>query len=88
MRYVSLTLSVIVLILALIVPAHATAYVEDPPTTVWDEDGNIVYSNEIMLQSEFLYKPFQDYTVVEGFLLLFLVLGFCVLIWHVVRGVI
>ena len=87
MRYFSMMFAVFVLVLALIVPAHAAAPEEDPPVTIYDEQGNIIYSNEIVLQSEFLYKPFQDYTVVEGFLLLFLVLGFLVLIWHVVRGV-
>lgn len=87
MRHISLVLSLVVLVLALVVPAHAAAPEEDPPVTIYDEQGNIIYSNEIMLQSEFLYKPFQEYTVVEGFLLLFLVVGFGVLIWHVVRGV-
>lgn len=87
MRYISLTISVFVLILALIVPAHAS-YEEDPPVTVYDESGNIVYSNEIETQSEFLYKAFEEYTVTEGFLLLFLILAFCALLWRIARGVI
>lgn len=86
MRYVSLALSVLVLILALIVPAHAS-YSEDPPVTVYDENGNVVYSNEIEPQSEFLYKSFEEYTVTEGYLLLFLILAFCALLWRIVRGV-
>ena len=88
MRYVSLMLSVIVLALTLIVPAHAAAPEADPPVTVYDEQGNVVYSNELETQSEFLYKAFEEYTVTEGFLLLFLILAFCILIWHFVRGVI
>lgn len=87
MRYVSLALSVFVLVLVLIVPAHAS-YSEDPPVTVYDENGDILYSNEIEPQSEFLYKSFEEYTVTEGFLLLFLILAFCALLFRIVRGVI
>ena len=35
----------------------------------------------------FLTKPFDTYTVTEGFLLLGLVLGFILLIWKLVKGV-
>lgn len=35
----------------------------------------------------FLTKPFDTYTVTEGFLLLFLVLGFMFMLWHFVKGV-
>ena len=87
MRYISLALSAFVLILALVVPAHA-AYSEDPPVTVYDENGDILYSNEIEPQSEFLYKSFEEYTVTEGFLLLFLILAFCALLFRILRGVI
>lgn len=86
MRYFSLMLSVFVLALTLVVPAHATAPEVDPPVTVYDEEGNVVYSNEIETQSEFLYKSFEEYTVTEGFLLLFLILAFCVLLFCIVRG--
>ena len=86
MRYISLALSVFVLVLVLIVPAHAS-YSEDPPVTVYDESGNVIYTNETEAQAEFLYKPFEDYTVTEGFLLLFLILGFCCILWVIVRGV-
>ncbi len=34
---------------------------------------------------EFLYKAFADYSVTEGFLLLFLLIGFCALIWAILR---
>jgi len=87
MRYVSLMFSVIVLALTLVVPPHAAAPEADPPVTVYDEQGNVVYSNELETQSEFLYKDFEQYTVTEGFLLLFLILAFCILIWRFVRGV-
>ena len=43
------------------------------PITVRDEDGNIIYQD--------------DGTVTEGFLLLFLILGFCLVIWKIVKGV-
>lgn len=87
MRYISLVLSVLVLVMSLIVPAHAMSYEEDPPVTVYDEAGNVIYSSELETQSEFLYKPFEEYTVTEGFLLLFLILGICLLLWNIVRGV-
>lgn len=37
--------------------------------------------------SEFLTKPFEEYTVTEGFLLLFLLLGVCVFLWKIIKGV-
>ena len=40
------------------------------------------------MQAEFLYKSFEDYTVTEGFLLLYLILGFCLVIWKLVKEVI
>ena len=39
------------------------------------------------MQAEFLSKPFEEYTVTEGFLLLFLILAFCYVIWKIVKGV-
>lgn len=36
---------------------------------------------------QFLTKSFEEYTVTEGFLLLFLILGFCLVIWKIVKGV-
>lgn len=35
----------------------------------------------------FLHKPFEKYSVTEGFLLLFLILGFCLVIWKMIKGV-
>ena len=37
--------------------------------------------------NEFLYKSFEDYTVVEGFLLLFLILWFITACWRVIKEV-
>lgn len=37
------------------------------------------------MENEFLFKAFEEYTTTEGFLLLFLILGFCALIWWIVR---
>lgn len=87
MRFLCFVFSLAVLILSLIVPAHAASLEVDPPVTVYDQEGNIVYSNEIETPSEFLYKEFEEYTVTEGFLLLFLILAFCALLWNVVKGV-
>ena len=36
---------------------------------------------------QFLTKPFEEYSVTEGFLLLFLILGFCLVIWKMIKGV-
>ena len=71
-------------------------------TTIYDTDGSILYTDDPALigqikatalpQEEpdpglFLSKPFEDYTVTEGMLLLFLVLGFMLMLWHFVKGV-
>lgn len=43
---------------------------------------------EISTESgRFLTKSFEAYTVTEGFLLLFLILGFCLVVWKIVKGV-
>ncbi len=69
------------------------------PITVRDEDGNIIYQDDgtaavdpVVEETpaeagQFLTKSFEDYTVTEGFLLLFLILGFCLVIWKIVKGV-
>ena len=57
------------------------------------EDGSIVIDTSALdgsasstgLGAGFLDKPFHDYSVVEGFLLLFLLLFFVVICWLVVR---
>lgn len=73
-----------------------------PPTTIYDTDGSILYTDDPALvdmvkattlpQEEtdpglFLSKPFDEYTVTEGMLLLFLVLGFMFMLWHFIKGV-
>ena len=72
-------------------------------TTIYNSDGTIRYTNDpALLAGEnavtlpytasqddnlFLTKPFDEYTVTEGFLLLFLILGFCWLVWKIIKGV-
>lgn len=71
-------------------------------TTIYDTDGSILYTDDPALadmvkattlpQEEtdpglFLSKPFDEYTVTEGMLLLFLVLGFMLMLWRFVKGV-
>ena len=71
-------------------------------TTIYDTDGSILYTDDPALvdmvkattlpQEEtdpglFLSKPFDEYTVTEGMLLLFLVLGFMFMLWYFVKGV-
>lgn len=71
-------------------------------TTIYDTDGSILYTDDPALvdmvkattlpQEEtdpglFLSKSFDEYTVTEGMLLLFLVLGFMLMLWHFVKGV-
>lgn len=76
---------------------------DTPPTTIYDTDGSILYTDDPALTDGeglttlpyvtsqdaglFLTKPFDEYTVTEGYLLLFLVLGFCLLLWKIVKGV-
>ncbi len=72
-------------------------------TTIYDTDGSILYTDDPTLQGLvkntpvpheaetdtglFLTKPFDEYTVTEGMLLLFLVLGFILVLWRLVKGV-
>lgn len=72
-------------------------------TTIYDTDGSILYTDDPALQGLvkntpvphdaetdtglFLSKPFDEYTVTEGMLLLFLVLGFMFMLWYFVKGV-
>lgn len=71
-------------------------------TTIYDTDGSILYTDDPALigqikattlpQEEtdtglFLSKPLDEYTVTEGMLLLLLVLGFMLMLWHFVKGV-
>lgn len=70
-------------------------------TTIYNSDGTLRYTDDPALLADsslfaaaeavdnglFLSKSFDEYTVTEGFLLLFLILGFCLLIWKIIKGV-
>ena len=70
-------------------------------TTIYNSDGTIRYTDDPALLADpslfaaadetdgslFLSKSFDEYTVTEGFLLLFLVLAFCWLVWKIIKGV-
>lgn len=70
-------------------------------TTIYNADGTLRYTDDPALltgvrpaalpaeadSSLFFEKPFAEYTVTEGFLLLFLILGFCLFIWKIIKGV-
>ena len=70
-------------------------------TTIYDSDGTLRYTDDPELLADpslfaaadeadnglFLSKSFDEYTVTEGFLLLFLILGFCWALWKIIKGV-
>ena len=70
-------------------------------TTIYNADGTLRYTDDPALlagerpaalpaeadSSLFFEKPFAEYTVTEGFLLLFLVLAFCWALWKIIKGV-
>lgn len=70
-------------------------------TTIYNADGTLRYTDDPALLGDasiqaagptvpnqaFFYETFDQYTVTECFLLLFLVLGFCVLLWKIIKGV-
>lgn len=70
-------------------------------TTIYNADGTLRYTDDPALlagerpaalpaeadSSLFFEKPFAEYTVTEGCLLLFLVLGFCWIVWKIIKGV-
>lgn len=83
-------------------PTSTDTDTEQGYTTIYDTDGSILYTDDPALigqikattlpQEEtdtglFLSKPFDEYTVTEGMLLLFLVLGFMLMLWYFVKGV-
>lgn len=65
--------------------------VQASAVTVLDSDGSVRYTDDVATEggviSEFLTKPFEEYTVTEGFLLLFLLLDVCVFLWKIIKGV-
>lgn len=68
---------------------HAISPEEMEPFTVYDEEGNVIHSDAAAPEetlSPFLTKPFESYTVTEGFCLLFLLLGFCWCVWKIIKG--
>ena len=76
-------------VIYLILPAHAISPEEMEPFTVYDEEGNVIHSDAAAPEetsSLFLTKPFESYTVTEGFCLLFLLLGFCWCVWKIIKG--
>ena len=70
-------------------------------TTIYNADGTLRYTDDPALltgerpaalpaeadSSLFFEKPFAEYTVTEGFLLLFLALAFCWALWKIIKGV-
>lgn len=83
-------------------PTSTDTDTEQGYTTIYDTDGSILYTDDPALADQikttalpqettdpglFLSKPFDEYTVTEGMLLLFLVLGFMLMLWHFVKGV-
>ena len=70
-------------------------------TTIYNSDGTLRYTDDPELLADpslfaaadvadsglFLSKSFDEYTVTEGFLLLFLILGFCWALWKIIKGV-
>ena len=70
-------------------------------TTIYNADGTLRYTDDPELLADpslfaaadeadnglFLSKSFDEYTVTEGFLLLFLILGFCWALWKIIKGV-
>lgn len=69
-------------------------------TTIYDMDGSVLYTDDPSIEegnpqiytvdedtSLFFSKPFSDYTVTEGMLLLFLILGFISILWYFAKGV-
>lgn len=70
-------------------------------TTIYNADGTLRYTDDPAFlagerpaalpaeadSSLFFEKPFAEYTVTEGCLLLFLVLGFCWVVWKIIKGV-
>lgn len=83
-------------------PTSTDTDTEQGYTTIYDTDGSILYTDDPALADQikttalpqettdpglFLSKPFDEYTVTEGMMLLFLVLGFMLMLWHFVKGV-
>lgn len=62
-------------------------YTDDPALLDGDDISLATLPYTVDSAELFLTKPFDTYTVTEGFLLLGLVLGFILLLWKLVKGV-
>lgn len=62
-------------------------YTDDPALLDGDDIAPVTLPYTVDSAELFLTKPFDTYTVTEGFLLLGLVLGFILLLWKLVKGV-
>lgn len=62
-------------------------YTDDPALLSGDNVTAAVLPQTVDAGSLFLTKPFAEYTVTEGFLLLGFVMGFILLLWRLVKGV-
>ena len=62
-------------------------YTDDPALLDGDDIAPATLPYTVDSAELFLTKPFDTYTVTEGFLLLGLVLGFILLLWKLVKGV-
>lgn len=62
-------------------------YTDDPALLDGDDIAPATLPYTVDSAELFLTKPFDAYTVTEGFLLLGLVLGFILLLWKLVKGV-
>lgn len=58
----------------------------EAPTAEQEEDKPLKLEIETDA-GEFFTKSFEDYTVTQSFLLLYLILGFLYILWRVVKGV-
>ena len=80
-----------------VVPTDPIIIRDEDGNIIYQDDGTVtddLTAEEPMAEDEtsaeagqFLTKSFEEYTVTEGFLLLFLILGFCLVVWKIVKGV-
>lgn len=80
-----------------VVPTDPIIVRDEDRNIIYQDDGTVTDDltvEEPMAEDEtsaeagqFLTKSFEEYTVTEGFLLLFLILGFCLVVWKIVKGV-
>ena len=66
------------------IPDGTLRYTDDPALLAGERPAALPAEADSSL---FFEKPFAEYTVTEGCLLLFLVLGFCWVVWKIIKGV-